>query len=125
MVSASISGVVGGGDEVDSAADQDVEAAVAAAFGSFVGLFGQDGPDEADDRVAVGSDPDGVRTASGLADPALGGVVRPALVPHFLGEGGEGQDVRASGVEVLVDLGQLVGVVQQRSTWAWTASLSG
>lgn len=36
-------GVVGG-DDVDSAADERVEAEVAAAFGPFVGLLGQAGP---------------------------------------------------------------------------------
>ena len=39
---------------------EDVEAEVAAAFGPFVVLFGEDGADEADERVAVGEDADDV-----------------------------------------------------------------
>jgi hypothetical protein len=35
---------VGGGREVDSAPDQEVESEVAAAFGPLVGLLGQDAP---------------------------------------------------------------------------------
>ena len=34
---------VGVGDEVDAAAGEDVEAEVAASFGPFIGLLGQDG----------------------------------------------------------------------------------
>src|SRR3954454_21562478 len=44
------------GDDGESGAVQDVEAEVAAAFGPLVVLFGQDGADEADQRVAVGED---------------------------------------------------------------------
>ncbi len=43
-----------------SASCQDVEAEVAAAFNPFVVLLGQDGADEADQRGAVGEDPDDV-----------------------------------------------------------------
>jgi hypothetical protein len=50
-------GVVAGGD---AGAGEDVEAEVAAAFGPFVVLFGQDGADEADEGVAVGEDADDV-----------------------------------------------------------------
>ena len=56
-----------------AAAGQDVEAEVAAAFGPFVGLFGQDGADEADDRVAVGEDPHDVGAPADLAIQALDG----------------------------------------------------
>lgn len=55
--------VSGVGDEGEPAAGEDVEAEVAAALGPFVGLLGQDGADEADDRVAVGEDPDGIGAA--------------------------------------------------------------
>ena len=41
-------------------AGEDVEAEVAAAFGPFVVLFGEDGADEADEGVAVGVDADDV-----------------------------------------------------------------
>jgi len=44
-----------------------VEAEVAALLGPFVVLFGEDGADEADDRVAVGEDADDVGAASDLA----------------------------------------------------------
>ena len=40
-----------------SAAVEDVEAEVAAAFGPLVGLLGQDGADQADNGVPVGEDP--------------------------------------------------------------------
>ena len=42
---------VGGwvGDDAEAAAGEDVEAEVAASFGPFVGLLGQDGADEAGD----------------------------------------------------------------------------
>src|SRR5690606_39731168 len=75
---------VGGGHDVDAAAGQDLEAEVAAAFGPFVGLLGQDGPDEADDGAPVGEDPDGVGAAADLAVEPLGGVVGPDLGPHVL-----------------------------------------
>ena len=61
---------------------EDVEAEVAAAFGPFVVLFGQDGADEADDGVAVGEDPDDVGAAADLAVEPLVGVVRPDLPPE-------------------------------------------
>ena len=57
----------GVGGQGESASAQDFQAEVSAAFGPFVGLLGQDGPDEADDRVPVGEDPDGVGAAPDLA----------------------------------------------------------
>ncbi len=45
---------VEGGDDVDAAAGQDVEAEVAPTFGPFVGLLGQHGADQAHDRGPVG-----------------------------------------------------------------------
>ncbi len=43
----------------EAAAAQDIEAEVAAAFGPHVVLLDEHGPDEADDTVAFGEDPDG------------------------------------------------------------------
>ena len=72
-------GVSGVGDGSDAAAGEDVEAEVAAAFGPFVVLLGEDGADEADDRVAVGEDADHVGAAADLAVEPLGGVIAPDL----------------------------------------------
>jgi hypothetical protein len=72
-------------------------------------LFGQDGADEADDRGAVGEDADDVGAAADLAVEAFVGVVGPDLAPDGLGERGEREQVRAGGLEVVGDLGQLVG----------------
>ena len=47
-------------------AGEDVESEVAAAFGPFVVLLGQDGADEADDGGPVGEDPDDVGAAADL-----------------------------------------------------------
>ena len=55
-----------GRGEGDAGAGEDVEAEVAAAFGPFVVLFGQDGADEADQGVAAGEDPDDVGAAADL-----------------------------------------------------------
>ena len=57
-------------------AGEDVESEVAAAFGPFVVLFGQDGADEPDDAGPVGEDPDDVGAATDLAVEPL---VYPAL----------------------------------------------
>ena len=67
----------------------DVEAEVAAAFGPFVVLFGQDRADEADEGVAVGEDPDDVGAAADLLVQPLLGVVGPDLPPDLLRERGE------------------------------------
>src|SRR5690606_11514763 len=48
---------VGVGDGGEAAAGEDVESEVAAPFGPFVGLLGQDGTDEPDDGLAGGEDP--------------------------------------------------------------------
>src|SRR3954467_15053946 len=58
---------------------QYVEAEVAAAFGPFVVLLGGHGADEADDRAAVGEDPDDVGAAPDLSVEPLVGVVGPDL----------------------------------------------
>ena len=70
-------------------------AEVAAAFGQFVVLLGQDGADEADDRVPVGEDADHVGAAADLLVEPFVGVVRPDLPPDLLGERGESGDVLA------------------------------
>ena len=54
----------GVGDEAQAAFGEDVEAEVAAAFGPFVGLLGQDAADQADDALAVGEDADTVGAAA-------------------------------------------------------------
>ena len=48
----------------DAGSGEDVEAEVAAAFGPFVVLLGQDCADEADEGVAVGEDADDVGPAA-------------------------------------------------------------
>src|SRR4051794_17527509 len=102
-----------GGDQDESALGEDLEAEVAAAVGPFVVLLGQDGADEADDRAAVGEDADDVGAAADLAVEAFVGVVRPDLSPDRWWERGEGEDLLAGGVEVVVDLGQRADVVQE------------
>ena len=105
---------IGTGGQGESAAAQNFEAEVAAAFGPFVGLFGQDGADEADDGIPVGEDPDDVGAAADLAVEPFCGVVRPDLAPHVVGERGEGEQVLAGIAEVLSDLGQAVLRVLQQ-----------
>jgi hypothetical protein len=56
-----------GCDDGDAGAGEDVEAEVAAAFGPFVVLFGQDCADEADQGVAVGEDADDVGASADLS----------------------------------------------------------
>ena len=58
---------------------EDVEPEVAAAFGPFVVLLGQDGADEADDRVPVGEEADHVGAAADLLVESFVGVVRSDL----------------------------------------------
>jgi hypothetical protein len=73
-------------------AGEDVESEVAAAFGPFVVLFGEDGADKADDRATVGEYADDVGAAADLSVEPLVGVVGPDLAPDLFGEGGEGED---------------------------------
>ena len=75
----------GVGGQGESAAAEDFETEVAAAFGPFVGLLGQDGADEANDGIPVREDPDHVGAASDLPVEPLGGVVGPDLPPHIVG----------------------------------------
>src|SRR5450756_3106146 len=72
---------------------EELEAEVATSFGPFVVLLGEHGPDEADDRGAVGEDPHDVGAPAGLAVEALVGVVRPDPTPQVLGERGDREDV--------------------------------
>jgi hypothetical protein len=53
------------------AASEDVESEVAAAFGPFVVLLGQDGADEPGDARTVGEDPDDAGAAADMAVEAL------------------------------------------------------
>jgi hypothetical protein len=64
-------------DEGEAGFGEDVEAEVAAAFGPFVVLLGQDGADEADQRLAVGEDPDDVGAAADLPVEAFLGYLKP------------------------------------------------
>ena len=104
----------GVGDEGEAGLGEDVEAEVAASFGPLVGLFGEDCADEADERVAVGEDPDGVGAAADLAVQSLVRIIGPDLLPEPVGEPGEREDVRPGGIEVAVRVRELaVDVVQQ------------
>src|SRR5688572_19861298 len=94
-------------DQGQSGFGQDLQSHVAAAFGPFVGLFGQDCADEADDGGAVGEDPDDVGAAADLFVESFLGVVRPDLPPDLAGEGGEGGEVAAGVVEVCGRGGEL------------------
>src|SRR5918994_7456920 len=100
-----VCGLGGGG----AALGEDVEADVAAGLGPFVVLLGEDRADEADQGVAVGEDADDVGAAADLPVEPLVGIVGPDLPPDRLREGGEGEDVRASRVEVGRDGRKLVG----------------
>src|SRR4051812_50218041 len=84
---------------------QEVESEVAAAFGPFVVLLGQDSADQADDGGPVGEDADHVGAAADLAVEPFVGVVGPDLAPHLLRERGEGEDVGPGVLEVLGDGG--------------------
>ena len=110
----------------DAGAGEDVQAEVAAAFGPFVVLLGQDGADEADQGVPAGEDPDHVGAAADFPVQPFLRVVAPDLAPEFFGEAGEGQDVRAGRVQVFSDLGELAGTAStRRSYWACTEAASG
>src|SRR6476660_2265358 len=85
-----VGGLLGVGCGQDgSGPGQDVEAEVAALLGPFVVLLGQHGADQADDRVAVGKDPDDVGAPADLSVEPLVRVVRPDLSPYLAGEDGE------------------------------------
>lgn len=60
---------------------EDVEAEVAASFGPFVGLLGEDDADAADDRVPVREDADEIGAAADLEVQPLVRIVGPDLLP--------------------------------------------
>ena len=105
--------VVGGSDG-EATFGEDVQAEIAAPFGPFVGLFGEDGTDDADDGVAVGKDSDAVGAATEFSVETFVRVVRPDLGPEPFGEGREREDVGSGGVEVVECRGELAfDVVQE------------
>jgi hypothetical protein len=81
------------GDEDGAGAGQNVEGEVAASFGPFAVLLGQDGADEADEGVAVGEDPDDVGAPADFAVQPLLGIAGPDLAPDLLGKAGEDEHV--------------------------------
>jgi hypothetical protein len=90
-------------DVGEAAPEEDLEAEVAASFGPFVVLLGEDGADQPDRGEAVGEDADDVGAAPDLAVEPLVRVVRPDLTPQLLRVGGEGEDVGPGLVEVRGD----------------------
>jgi hypothetical protein len=64
VVASSVVSGVGG----DAGPGKDIQTEVATGFGPFVVLLGQDSPDEADQGVAVGKDPDDVPCSAALED---------------------------------------------------------
>jgi hypothetical protein len=73
---------------VGSGLGQDVESEVAAGFGPFVVLFGQDDADESDDGCPVGEDADDVGAASDFAVEAFVGLF-DARTPRLAYEAAE------------------------------------
>ena len=110
----------------DRGAGQDVQAEVAAAFGPFVVLLGQDRPDQADDGVAVREDTDNVCAPADFAVEAFVGVVGPDLPPDLLRERGEGEQVGAAWSRWSATSGSLSARAStMRSNWACTDAASG
>lgn len=91
-------GVGFGGEDADSALGQQFPAHVAAAFRPFVALLGQRGPDEADQGVAAGEDPDDVPrpgVSRRIPDGRSGSGRRPpARRPRATGATRQGGDAR-------------------------------
>jgi hypothetical protein len=115
-----------GGHEGESGAGEDLEPEMAAAFYPFVVSLGQDGPDEADDRAAVGENAYYVGSAADLPVEPLVGVVGPDLPPDLLGERGEREDVSRASIRWSATLGSFsVRVSTMRSNWACTDLVSG
>ena len=81
-----------------TAPGEQFQAEIPAAFGPFICLLGQHGPDQAHHGIPVREDPHRVRAAPDLPVQPLGGVVRPDLAPHVPRERGEREDVLSSGV---------------------------
>src|SRR6266516_4737535 len=69
-----------------AAGGEDFQSHVAAGFGPFVVLLGQDGADEADDGAAAGEDVDDVGAAADFLVEAFLGVVGPDLAPDLAGK---------------------------------------
>jgi len=88
---------------------EDVDTEVAAAFGPFIVLLGQDGAHEPDDSGPVWEDPDHVGAAADLAVETFVGVVGPDLAPDLLGERREREDVGPGLFEVVSHRGKLLG----------------
>ena len=82
------------------------EAEVAAVFGPFVSLLGQDSADEADDRVPVREDPDRIGATTDLSVQPSGEVVRPDLLPDAGRKLDGREDVCPRGIEVFAGLRQ-------------------
>lgn len=90
-------------------AGEEVEAEVAASFGPFVVLLGQDSADEADQGVTAGEDPHDVGPAAYFPVQALLRIVGPDLAPEFFRERCECQDVGPGRVQMGGDFGELGG----------------
>ena len=71
-------GVGFGCEDADAALGEQFEAHVATVLGPFIALFGQDGPDEADQRVAAGEDPDHVGAPADLLVQPFDRYLEPA-----------------------------------------------
>ena len=127
MVTSSVVGFVASAMLREPAFGEDVEAEVAALFGPFVVLLGQDGADQADQGGPVGEDADDVGAAADLPVQPFLGVVGPDLPPDRFREGGERQDVGPGGIEVRrrPRAACRPGRPGRRSNWACTASASG
>lgn len=100
------------GDEVRAGLGEDVEAEIAASFSPFIGLIGQHGADEADDRIPVGKVPTlSVRQRISRLSRSLG------LFDQIRcrGRSGNSGNVRAGRVEVLMGVGECVVDVVQES----------
>lgn len=97
---------VGVGGQGESAAAEDFQSEVSAAFGPFIGLLGQDRADEPDDGLSVGEDHYSVGAAPDLAIEPFIRVVRPDLSPDVIGESGEHEQVLTGVTEMVGDLGQ-------------------
>ena len=110
----------------DAGAGQDVEAEVAAAFGPFVMLLGEDGADEADQGVAAGEDPDDVGAASDPAVEPFLGVAGPDLAPELLGKLVNASTSARAASRCSATLGSLSWTAStRRSYWACTDAASG
>ena len=88
---------------------EDVEAEVAALFGPFVVLLGQDGTDQPDQRGPVGEDPDDIGAAPDLPVQPFLGIVGPDLPPRCFRERGERQNVDPGLIKTVGEVWQLVG----------------